>query len=112
HQIQNDLLQLHPITQNTRQISSQFHPQHHAIFLYFTLYQANNLLNGFVDVQGEACSVPFFLTRARIRPITSPARFPSLIMRSTASRASSRFGVPPASHRKQALALVTTAASG
>ena len=46
-----------------------------------------------------------FLKRARIREITSPARFPSRIMRRIASRASARLGESPASHRRLALAL-------
>ena len=50
--------------------------------------------------------------RARIRAITSPARFPSRTMRRTASRASSRLGASPASQRRQALPLLTTPASG
>ena len=53
-----------------------------------------------------------FLTRARIRLITSPARVPSLIMRSTARRAASRFGVSPVSQRKQAFPLLTNPVSG
>src|SRR6266849_1081376 len=40
-----------------------------------------------------------FPTRARIRLITSPARLPALIMRSTDSRAAFRLGTSPASQR-------------
>ena len=50
--------------------------------------------------------------RARILAMTSLARLPSRMMRCAASLASSRSGCERASHRMQALPLVTTAASG
>lgn len=53
-----------------------------------------------------------FLTSARIRLMTSPARLASLIMRSTDRRAVSRLGVSPASQRKQAFPLLTNPVSG
>src|SRR5262249_36926407 len=49
-----------------------------------------------------------FLASARIRPIISPARWPSLTMFAADFWASSRLGVCPASQRKHALALLTT----
>src|SRR5262245_30216011 len=49
-----------------------------------------------------------FLASARIRPIISPARWPSLTMFAADFRASSRLGVCPASQRKHALALLTS----
>jgi hypothetical protein len=91
--------------------NSQFHPQQHTIFLYFTMYQTNNLLNEFVNVHRPLLGATFLDQRANppnhvARPLPVPNNG------ATAARASSRFGVPLASHRKQALALVTTAASG
>ena len=53
-----------------------------------------------------------FLQSARVRAITSLARFPSRTMRRIASRASARLGVSPASQRKLALALATMPANG
>ncbi len=53
-----------------------------------------------------------FLIMARIRPMTSPARLPSRIMRSMDLRAASRLGASPASQRKQALPLLTSPVSG
>src|SRR5262245_36656130 len=64
HKVEYHLLQLHPIAKNTRKIRSQFHPQHHAIFLYFSLYQTNNLLNDFVDVQRGLLGATFLDQRA------------------------------------------------
>ena len=53
-----------------------------------------------------------FFTNARISLINSLARFPCLIIRVIDVRASSRFGVSPASQRWAALPLVTIAESG
>jgi hypothetical protein len=50
--------------------------------------------------------------RARIREITSPARFPSRMIRQIASRASRRLGDSAASHRRLALAFVNMPANG
>jgi len=47
-----------------------------------------------------------------MRAITAPARFPSRTMSLIASRTSSMFGTSPASHRRQALALLTIPDSG
>src|SRR6266542_2163849 len=57
-------------------------------------------------ILSQSCRGGDFLTRARIRSITSLARPPSRTMRSTAARASSRSGDWRASQRTQALALV------
>ena len=53
-----------------------------------------------------------FLTSARIRLMTSPARLPALTIRSSACRTSSGSGGCILSQRKAACALVTTAAIG
>src|SRR5438132_1615177 len=50
--------------------------------------------------------------RARMRPMTSPARLPSLMMASRDCRTSCRAGGWPPSQRKAAWALVTAAAIG
>lgn len=55
---------------------------------------------------------PDLFSSALMRLMISLARLPSLTMRSRASRASVMFGGWPASQRRPALALVTTAASG
>ena len=49
---------------------------------------------------------------ARTRRITSLARLPSLMIQSTALRASAKFGVSLSSQRRQAAAALTTAVSG
>src|SRR5262245_44668885 len=59
HEVDNHLLQLHSISQHRQDIGGQLHPQHHAIFLYFTLYQTNNLLNDFVNIQTHLLGATF-----------------------------------------------------
>src|SRR5258708_19653610 len=66
-------------------------------------------------IWSDVFSPPLALKKLRSRKITSPARLPSLIIRSTARRASSRFGEldsTPASQRRQALPLAKTPERG
>jgi hypothetical protein len=53
-----------------------------------------------------------FLMSARIRPTTSPARFPSLTIRESASSSSPNFGGSAFSQRRAANAYVTAAVIG
>ena len=60
----------------------------------------------------QALSAGALLASARMRLMTSPARLPSLMMRSTDRRAASTLGGSLASQRRHALPLLTTPVSG
>src|SRR5258707_14981037 len=82
-----------------------------AVAAYFKLRQGDDLVNDVIDVERhflcDFCA-SVFSESARTRWTTSPARWPSLMTRSTLWRASSRFEVPRSSQSGQALASVTT----
>jgi hypothetical protein len=70
-EVEYDLLQLHPIADDTWQVRRQFQSLHDPLPFHFTLGQHDDLADGFVLADSA------FLKSARIRATISPARLPS-----------------------------------
>src|SRR5271166_2607656 len=78
-----------------------------------TSWRNSRMASSMTSLMGSGAGIAsVFLASARTRRMTSAARLPSSIMRSTAPRTSSRSGTSRASQRRHAPPLATMAASG
>src|SRR5262249_37204031 len=109
HQIDQHLLQLDAVAQEPRHLCSEVRLDPDPVALHFTARQREDVPDQAVEVE-PVLEGGVRLARARIRPMMSPARWPSATTRKTDCWARARFCA--ASQRRQALALLTMAPSG
>jgi len=72
HEIENDLLQLHAVSEDRREIGGKFQPQRHAFSSGVIPRQQNDLLNGLVNIQLRFLCLGFLHERANSGDYLAP----------------------------------------
>src|SRR5207237_493755 len=110
-EVHHDLLQLHAISHDLGKICRQLRPDRYEVSRLSLLRRRTISRMTSLTSTSSCCGVALLKSR-RVRLMISAARVPSSTILIADARASSRFGVSPASQFKQAWALAAAAALG